>query len=756
MTPTPPEDAGQIAPAGNSEAAAAAMRFLRTVRLRFPVVVAFLAIGAAVGAAYYTLAARKYQSRATLLVQKIGSATGSGSTVEAARTTVDEMPTYMQLLTADRVLKETLQMLPADMHTDLKGVSPERWLEEFKKRFTVSVVRKTNFISVAYTSGNPEVAHAVVQSLISAYVPMMNTLYDDATRRQLDKLEAAFTALDAEIRADEEMFMKLQTESGLLLNNSEDSVSIANQTVQQLNTDLQIAQKLTSEARTDYDAISRAIEAGHDLKPYAMKFNEQLGSQLMGQASGLSTNSSDSFTLGKMQSDLLDYQAQLKGLIQQGLGPRNSRVLQLQDQIAQTEQYLATRPEILRQAVSEQADANLAPQLLEMARNQYEIALNNERDLQARYDAARATADSLSAKVVLIQGLNVKLERNYRQYELISEQIQSLELNRSGGVVVKPTSLPRVESIPVAPRLRHALSILLLIGLGGGLSMVYLLDLIDDRFRSPDDLRAQIGAPILAMVRKLPRLPATHGLESLYPFAKPNATESEPFRSLRAALDFSPEDTRKITISSTEPSDGKTTMMASMAVAFAQAGKRTLVIDADMRRPGLTKLFEMHGQPGLSSILRSEGSVSAEAEALLLRPEGLDGYDVLPAGPKPSNPAELLSTERFSELIGWAEAHYDQVLVDAPPSLAVADVQIIGRVVDGAILTVRPDKNKRKMCLRAAEALTALGCPLLGIVVNQLTEDSAGDYGYGYGYGHDEEPVADDAPQTIPLVREAA
>jgi capsular exopolysaccharide synthesis family protein len=273
-----------------------------------------------------------------------------------------------------------------------------------------------------------------------------------------------------------------------------------------------------------------------------------------------------------------------------------------------------------------------------------------------------------------------------------------------------------------------------MMGLAMSCLIVYILDFVDDRFHSPDDLRQTLGTPILAMIRKLPQL-APNGLESLYPYAKPNSVESEAFRTLRTTIDFHPDGLRRITISSTEPSDGKTTVMASLGVAFAQSGKRTLMIDGDMRRPGLTRLFNLTSSPGLSNILKDEQPAWDVAGKYVVH-TNLKGLDVIPAGPRPVNPVELLTGDRLAELIGWAEQNYDQLLIDAPPSLAVADVQVIGRLVDAALLTVRPDKNKRKMVIRAAEALTVLGCNLLGIVVNHVEPKSGTDYAYGYGYGY--------------------
>lgn len=172
-----------------------------------------------------------------------------------------------------------------------------------------------------------------------------------------------------------------------------------------------------------------------------------------------------------------------------------------------------------------------------------------------------------------------------------------------------------------------------------------------------------------------------------------------------------------------------------------------------MRRPGLTRLFERSGHGGLSTVLRDERPIVDAIGSLVYETE-LANLHVLPAGPKPINPVELLTSERLSELLAWAETQYDQVLIDAPPSLAVTDAAIIGRLVDGAILTVCPELNRRKAVLRAAEALTSLGCELHGVVLNRVEAGQAGyGHGYGYGYGYGEEvPVEDDGmPATVPM-----
>ena len=197
-------------------------------------------------------------------------------------------------------------------------------------------------------------------------------------------------------------------------------------------------------------------------------------------------------------------------------------------------------------------------------------------------------------------------------------------------------------------------------------------------------------------------------------------------------------------ITSSEPGDGKTTVICNLAVCYAQAGKRTLLIDADMRKPGLSRLFKMRSLGGLSETLRADEPI-VEMCQQRIRATDIAKLDVLPCGPKPPDPAELLTSSRFSDLLAWAETQYDQVLVDCPPVMAATDAAIVGRVVDGMLMVVQPEKNHRRLVLRAVESLLSIQANLRGIVANRVGDEKEGGYygygsgygyGYGYGYGH--------------------
>ena len=198
---------------------------------------------------------------------------------------------------------------------------------------------------------------------------------------------------------------------------------------------------------------------------------------------------------------------------------------------------------------------------------------------------------------------------------------------------------------PASPSLRRTAMLALLAGLAIGLAAVYVLDTLDDRFRSVEELQAQIGVPVMAIVQNLPNRHTT-GVETLQLVAEPDAPESEAFRTLRTSLALTHDQSRRIVVTSAEPGDGKSTVLANMAVAYANSGKRTLLIDADLRRPGLSTMLGIRGAEGLSTVMRSQQPVG-EVVTGNIRQTGVTRLDVLPSGPRPMNPTELLGSQHF-------------------------------------------------------------------------------------------------------------
>jgi len=729
---------------------ATAIQFYRSALRRKWIV--FLAFGASFGlaATYYLSATRLYASKAELIVLHTG---GSALDKEGNNNSeiTSQMPNYERILQSDNVLKSALKSLPDEHRKDFVDVDGAQWLEQFRSRMNVSTLRNTNVISISFRSIDPETAYVVVGSLVDSYLKFTNSMHKGETESELDILAVERLQTETELRSKESQLLGLKRNSQVLFGTNEQPTNVLSERVIALNTAYIEAKRRTVDTRALSLSIEQAVARGEDIEDFASQLDEGLGAKLLEHHSGLGTD--DAYTKARISQDLLADQAELSNLRETHLA-NHPKIIELQDRIRLSTDYLQSQHSLRSAQLKNMTSQELGPRLVLLARRQFQLAKNHELEVYNQYIIARDEALRTGHQLAQIELLQHEVTQLRDYYNIVLDAIKGKSLAKESGISAEEITPPSVDFRPVTPKLSVTVLLALALGFIGGGVGVYVLDLVDDRFHSPDDLRITIGSPILAMIRKLPQI-GQSGLSTIHPFAKPNSVESEAFRTLRTAIEFSGDEMRRITISSTEPSDGKTTVMNSLAVAFAQSGKRTLVIDGDMRRPGTTKLYELSSHRGLSNVLKDQRPVEEMADDCIQATE-LKNLFVMAAGPRPVNPVELLSSDRFAEFIAWAETQFDQLLIDAPPSLAVADVQVIGMHMDAAILIVRPDKNKRKMVIRAAESLSSLGCRLLGIVVNHIEPNSGSDYGYGYGYGYGEEYGHDADAQDTDYTQQAA
>ena len=497
----------------------------------------------------------------------------------------------------------------------------------------------------------------------------------------------------------------------------------------------------TQRKRMELEAMLFSIESAmannEDLGQYLITVGDTVGREMLLSSLGLGNR--DAYTQAGLEKNLLEDRAKLM-TVQQNLGPNHPAVVTLSERVRITEQYLGTAQERTDQRMAELKKSQIGPWLVGIVRQQRDKAIKEEQILNDSFEKARAEAIGLSGQLAHLEMLDREVKRMDEMDNSLFNKISALYLKQNGqDVRVTQTEPPVVNKRAVSPRLSIVAIMTLFLGVGVSLGLVTLLDALDDRFRSIDEMQARLGLPLLTLVNRLDA-PESTGPRALVTHAFPNATASESFRTLRTALTLTQNDARQIVVTSAEPSDGKTTVLANLAVCYAQSDKRTLLIDADLRRPGLTNLMDMRGPHGLSEILRSEHDI-AEMAKVHVRASGVDGLDIIPSGPRPSDPAELLGGPRFSQLLAWAETVYDQILIDSPPTLATTDTAIIGRLVDGVLLVVQPAKNRRRLVTRVVERLNLMKIPLMGLIANRTgNDDDQGYYGYhsyGYGYGYE-------------------
>ena len=736
-----------------------AMRLLRIFRYRKKVIFSTIYCFALVGIAYYFLATRYFESSAKLLIveQKADQLSAIGDHDNTGNT----MATHRELAVSPVVIEQAIKQLAPQYRVDLQGISPKKWAKTLAKRLQAKSTRKTNFIEVSYRSRNPEAAAAVVSSVIQSYLDFIENNHKGTAGEIISVLTEERNELQVDLNQKQTSLQQFRQQVGHLGISSEDSVvEPMIQRALRLNEAMLDAQEKRLEMQATLASFEDSLSRGDDISQQLMSIEATLGKQMLLTSMGLSPQ--DLQILGEQQKRLLAAQAELQAL-SADYGPNHPQVLEVQQQVQTLQEYLSTYYSSADERFDSLGNAVNAETIRNMLVQSVRQSLQQEKQLQESFEQARAEASQHSGALVKLRMLERDVLRKESLYDSLSEKIANIDISKIQAPI-KATVVrePLPNEIPVTPQLRF-LAIMCLFGgtLAGGL-IVYVQDVLDDRFSSPEELSSQLGVPVLAMVRNLEQLPG-EGLETVHTKTMPSSVETEAFRTLRTSLSLSGDVCDRILISSSEPGDGKTTISANLSVAFAQAGKRTLVIDADLRRPGFTALVNLKGQPGVADVLASDEPPEITATRFVQHTV-VDGLDILPVGLRRPNPAELLSGKAFTELLAWADSQYDRVIIDCPPVLAVSDAQIVGQLVDGAILVVRPEKNHRRSVIRAVESFQTAGCRVIGVVANGLSADAAGygySYGYGYGdgYGHSEthqefdEDLAPIIPTASPTVK---
>jgi capsular exopolysaccharide synthesis family protein len=317
------------------------------------------------------------------------------------------------------------------------------------------------------------------------------------------------------------------------------------------------------------------------------------------------------------------------------------------------------------------------------------------------------------------------------QEAVLKEQLAQMQVSGSvdtGAVaLVTPAQAPLS---PSSPKPADDALLGLVAGLVLGLAAAFLRDSLDDRLTSKEAAEQAGGAPVLAMTPAVPSWRRQSPM--VVAVTEPNSPAAESYRSLRTSLQFARQERQLSSLLVTSPGvgDGKTSTLANLGVVFAQAGERVLLVSCDLRRPRIGAFFGLGEQVGLTSVLLDEQTLE---EAILPVP-GIDRLSLLPAGPVPPNPAELLGSPRARDIFIRLRDQYDLVLIDSPPVLPVTDAAILSRYADATVMLAAAGKTRRADLHRAVEKLGQGGTTILGTVLNKTTRQTGQYYGYSYTY----------------------
>lgn len=351
-------------------------------------------------------------------------------------------------------------------------------------------------------------------------------------------------------------------------------------------------------------------------------------------------------------------------------------------------------------------------------------------DLQEEIDALEGeiAAAPTSRQTTVRQVVQERKDTLVQQQGLFKQRLDQLQVDaalKSGGAqlvgrAATPTS-------PVTPRPVRNGILGVLSGLMLGIGLALVREYFDNSIKSKEDLERAV--PAISVVGLIPRVSdwKTRGEARIVSFANPRSSAAEAYRTLRTSIHFLALDRPVRTLQVTSPSadEGKSTTVANLGVAFARAGQRVVIVGCDLRRPRIHEFFGLPNSVGLTSVLLGRLPLMAALQAV---PQS--GLSILPAGPVPPNPAEVLSSARVEEVLSEIDA--DIVLIDSPPILPVTDALVLAPRVDATLVVALVESTARKEIARAIEMLRQVDAPVAGAVLNGVSEE--GSYGYGYRY----------------------
>jgi succinoglycan biosynthesis transport protein ExoP len=548
-------------------------------------------------------------------------------------------------------------------------------IDRFLGGVTVVPVRNSRLVDVRYRSADPSFAALVANGISKAYIEQNLEFKFLASKEASDWLGQQLTEQRTQVERSEQALQRYreQTESVSL----EDRQNIVVQKLADLNAAVTKAKTERLQKEAAYNQI-KAVE--HDRN--AIDTIPAILSNIFIQ---------------QQKAELADLQRQ-QAQLSEKLGPNHPDMVKV---------TMAVRT----------ADAKVQGEIAKVVqamRNDYQAAFTQEHSLMAALDQQKLDALALNRKGIDYGVLQRDAATNRQIFDSLLQRTKetgiSGELKTSNIRVVDPAEKPRA---PVSPNTPNNLLLGFVAGIAIALALTFFIEYLDNRIKTPAEIQEHLRLPFLGIV---PALFGKHAKNPLINNGVPPGF-SESFRTVRTNVLFSSAElgARSLVITSTGPGEGKTVVSGNLAIALAQAGQRVLLMDGDMRKPRLHDSFTMDVAPGLSNVLVGT-STASEA----VRRSDIPELWVLPAGLTPPNPAELLGSKRFRDFLASLAPHFDWILIDTPPVMAVTDSSIVAHLVSGVIFVVGAEMTSREGAERAVQQLDQARAKFVGAVLNKV------------------------------------
>jgi capsular exopolysaccharide synthesis family protein len=572
-------------------------------------------------------------------------------------------------------------------------------------RLRVEPVKDSRIVKLRVEDTDPSEAAALANAFADAYIAETLSVKTSTTHSATDWLEQQLGDLEVKLQKSGEALFDFKKQKDIVSTTFEDKQSMTSQRLAQLNDALTRARTQKAQLQARNDAIEELRKA-------------TIGDQAW--PDGLPAMANNTL-IQQLKLRYMDAKNECSDLAE--------RYLDKHPKLAACQEKLSLARRNLQKEVET---------VLTAAQGEYRESLQTERNLLALYNDAKTDSFKVNEVEPEYQQLKRAFDTNQRLYDLVLKRLKEAGLS---GLMqmsnVRVLDRARVSSIPVSPSIRTNVIVALLLGLFGGLALAFVVELLDTSITTQQQVEERLGLTFLGII---PNIEAgKDGRPSdLIVHDQPKSAVAECCRAIRTNVLFMSPDRplQTILITSSGPQDGKTTAAISLAITMAESGNRTLLVDADMRRPRVHRAFDLPNGKGLSSLILGEGTLEE-----VVKSSQIPNLSILTCGPIPPNPAELLHTVAFATLLKQIVGRFDRIIIDSPPIGAVADAVVMSTLADGTVMVLKAARTSRELAKRTIRALKGVNARIFGAVLNDLNLDDRNhaDYyyyrAYGYYYG---------------------